>query len=220
MPLDTTELTSSELAVLESLHGASQSVSQRELARRTGFSVGLVNAVIKKLVHTGYVKTAHLNKRQFEYLLTPEGFARTALRSYNYVLDTVRRFQAVHTNLKSVIDRLRADGVKEFYLHGDGELAEVVSLFCEEIGAGTVKRGLPMAPAVSPARGPRRVAADSRRAVVLNATPHELTNGNWRVIDLISELRNGSLAEGAKTGGTATGTPHIIRPLPPAGSQR
>ena len=69
------ELTSNELTILESLQDSTEAISQRDLARRTGFSVGLVNAVLKKLVRTGYVKTSHLNRRSLEYLLTPSGFA-------------------------------------------------------------------------------------------------------------------------------------------------
>lgn len=165
------------MAVLESLNGSGESVSQRELARRTGLSVGLVNAVMKKLVYTGYVKTSHLNKRQFEYLLTPEGFAKTALRSYHYVIDTVRKYRSIQTKLKHVLARLHTDGICEFHIYGEGELAELAAMFCEEEGK-TVSRGLPT----------RRWG---RKAVILNASPEPLEADGWRVVDLVVEIKNG-----------------------------
>lgn len=170
------DLSPNELTVLESLKGASQSISQRELARRTGFSVGLINAVIKRLVQTGYVKTSHLNKRQLEYLLTAEGFTRTALRSYHYVLDTMKRYKDIQVSLKSILDRLYTDGAREFYIHGDGELAELVAAFCQEGGLATVVRGLP--------------ANGAQKAVVLNAALETLEPKDWCVINLVSELRS------------------------------
>ena len=178
MSPEVTELSTSELAVLESLHGSHDAVSQRELARRTGLSVGLVNAVIKKLVVTGYVKTAHLNKRQLEYLLTPEGFARTARRSYHYVVDTLRRFQQIQVGIKAILERLHGDGIGDFYLHGEGELADLVAFFCAEDGRVRLTRGLPE-------------RKWGRKAVVLNASPEPFTNENCRVVDLVAELKNG-----------------------------
>jgi len=175
MSPDIKELSPSELAVLESLHGSQGSVSQRELARRTGLSVGLVNAVIKRLVLTGYVKTSHLNKRQFEYLLTPEGFARTALRSYHYVVDTVRRFKSIQTKLRQILARLGNDGIGEFHIYGEGELADLAAMFCEEEGK-VVSRGMPT----------RRWG---RKSVILNASPEPLSADGWRVIDLSTELK-------------------------------
>jgi DNA-binding MarR family transcriptional regulator len=171
------ELTSSELAVLESLRDSREGVSQRELARRAGLSLGLVNAVIKRLVHTGYVKTSHLNRRSIEYLLTPEGFAQTALRSYRYIVSTVRSYQDIRERLMSLGMRLRTEGYADFFIHGDGELAELVALFFEAEGLGKVTRGLP--PAERKDGG----------AVILNAHHKPLKARELPVIELLQEFR-------------------------------
>ncbi len=171
------ELTSSELAVLESLHDATESVSQRELARRAGISVGLVNAVLKRLVHTGYVKTSRLNRRSLEYLLTPEGFAQTALRSYRYIVNTVRGFRDIQERLVALVAKLNSEGVAELWLHGDGELADLVALFLDEEGLGPISRGIP-----TPDARKRGVVA------VLNAEPKPLRAKGMRVVDLLHEF--------------------------------
>ncbi len=167
-------LSQSELEVLESLHNVSEAISQRELARRTGFSVGLVNAVIKKLVRTGYVKTAHLNSRSISYLLTPSGFSETAMRSYRYMLQTVRSYKEIRNRLSILLDDLSSSGFSEFFLHGEGELAELVESFFEEKNCGVLRRGLP--------------AEGLRTHVVLNAVSCEIELNNAKVIDLVSEL--------------------------------
>ena len=180
MFFDTSQLTTNELAVLESLNGAPKAISQREIARRTGLSVGLINAVIRKLVTTGYVKTSHLNRRSIEYLLTPSGFAQTALKSYRYVLSTVQNYRTIQTRLHELLERLSAEGISEFYLHGEGELAELVAAFFQEEGKGELRRGLP--------------TCKNRKVAVLNAVPEPIDGNKCRVVDLVYELGNGGPA--------------------------
>ncbi len=172
------QLNTNDLAVLESLQGAPKTISQRDLARQTGLSVGLINAVMKKLVHTGYVKTGRLNRRSVEYLLTPSGFAQTALKSYRYMLRTVREYRAIQIRLHGLVSKLKLDGISTFHLHGDGDLAELVSLFFEESGEHELTRDLP--------------DGYSDKAVVLNALPAVAVDSDCKVIDLISELGNGN----------------------------
>lgn len=178
MQFQSKELTDRELSILESLNSESHAISQRELARRTGLSVGFVNAIIKKLIRTGYIKTGHLNHRSLEYLLTPQGFAHTALKSYHYIANTVRSYQTIQERLKGIFSRLQNEGFSDFYLHGDGELANLVAMFFSEEKLGNLKRKLP-----------RR---KDRKIVVLNATPQNLNEKNWHVVDLVKCLGEGN----------------------------
>lgn len=174
------ELTSNELTVLESLQEATDAVSQRDLAKRTGFSVGLVNAVLKKLVRTGYVKTSHLNRRSLEYLLTPSGFAQTALRSYRYIVNTMRGYRDIQRKLHGLLSGLKEEGYEVFYLHGDGELAELVAIFFEDEGVGPLRRGLP-----------NKGEALEEKCVVLNTDPVKAKRNGWKTVDLVYEFSNG-----------------------------
>lgn len=180
MSADINELTSNELTVLESLQEATDAVSQRELARRTGFSVGLINAVIKKLVHTGYVKTSHLNRRSIDYLLTPSGFAQTARRSYHYIVNTMRGYREIQQKLHGILSHMKEEGYEVFYLNGDGDLAELVAVFLEEEGVGPLRRGMPV-----------KGEALEERCVVLNTEPVRVRGNGWKVVDLVYEFGNG-----------------------------
>lgn len=179
MSSESGELTSNELAVLESLQNATEAVSQRELARRTGLSVGLINAVLRKLIHTGYVKTSHLNRRTIDYLLTPQGFAQTALRSYHYIVNTMRAYREIQRKLHEIISSLRAEGYTEFYLCGDGELGELVAIFFEEEEIGLLRRGMP-----------KKGEALEAKTVVLNTGHIPATKDGWKVVELIGEFGN------------------------------
>ena len=166
-------LSQNELTVLESLNEVSSAISQREIARRTGLSVGLINAVIKKLVRTGYVKTSQLNRRTISYLLTPEGFSQTAMRSYKYVLETVRSYKTIKNRFCEIVDALVEDGFSEFYLNGDGDLADLAeSLFIER--GSVFQRGLP--------------SSVSKSSVIINAVSEPVMLRGVKVVNLVSEL--------------------------------
>jgi DNA-binding Lrp family transcriptional regulator len=120
-----TELYPRELAVLSQLD-AEGVLTQRDLASRTGYSVGLINMTLKKLVSTGYIKTVNLNRRQLKYLLTPEGFAAISKKSYRYVLNTIQHYQSLRQKIVTVITNLVDEGYVEFSLNGNGELRQLI----------------------------------------------------------------------------------------------
>lgn len=178
-----TDLTHSDYAVLDSLRNAPHAVSQRELARRTGLSVGLINAVIKKLVHTGYVRTSQLNRRSLEYLLTPQGFSSAASRSYHYIADTVHRYQIIQARLKDIVAALVKDGYTDFYLHGDGEIAELVNIVISAQGICKLNRGLP--------------EGKNGNTVVLNTMPASLEEKGFKAVNLMGFLTDNGNSAGA-----------------------
>ena len=68
------------------------SPSQREIAKQTGFSVGLVNTLIKKCAKKGLVKIERLNSRNIKYILTPEGIKEKTQKTIDYIK---RSYQAI-----------------------------------------------------------------------------------------------------------------------------
>lgn len=187
MSQDSSSLHTAELKVLEHLSEEPQQISQREIARSTGFSVGLINAVIQKLIRTGYVKTSRLNRRSIGYLLTPRGLGEKIHKSYHYVLKAIQSYQGIRDTVFQLIEKLSAEGVEVFYLYGESELADLLERFIKETNRGRVKRGLPL---------PKD--QKQQKVVVLNATPTNINNGpDLRVIDLIR-----SIADASRNGGT------------------
>lgn len=122
----TEPLTEKEVQVLGHI-AQHASVSQRALAKTTGISLGLVNLILKRFIKTGYLKVARLNKRQLEYVLTPEGFLETARRSYSYATRTIRSYNALQTRITDLIHQLIQQGYRDFAIHGDGELSHLIA---------------------------------------------------------------------------------------------
>jgi predicted transcriptional regulator len=106
----------------------SPALSQRALASESGVSVGLVNLIIKRLLHTGHIKVGALNKKKVQYLLTPKGFLEKTRRSYSYIASTVNVFKEYRERLTTLIESLEARGHRRFALLGRGEIADLAEM--------------------------------------------------------------------------------------------
>lgn len=103
-------------------------LSQRQVAKETGFSLGMVNLVLGRLVKTGAIKVVNLNGRTVRYLLTPAGVAEKTRRAYEYLLRTMDTFRDLRVRIDQLIADLHADGGREFVIHGEGEVADIAEL--------------------------------------------------------------------------------------------
>ncbi len=75
-PLSTFGTRSAPLAPLQHDSGA----KQRELARAVGMSLGMTNALLKRLAAKGFITMKKANSRKIQYVITPEGMQEAARR--------------------------------------------------------------------------------------------------------------------------------------------
>lgn len=84
-------------------------LSQRDLSRRMGLSLGRVNYLVNALLNAGYIKASRFknsrNKSAYMYVLTPKGMSVKLSQTYSFLqrkLDEYRR-------LKEEIELLRKE---------------------------------------------------------------------------------------------------------------
>lgn len=84
-------------------------LSQREVARELGMSLGRANYCLRALIGKGWVKVANFknsrNKSAYMYLLTPRGMERKAEVTVRFLQRKTREYQ----ELRAEIERIRAD---------------------------------------------------------------------------------------------------------------
>jgi DNA-binding MarR family transcriptional regulator len=91
------------------------SPSQREIAKQTGFSVGLVNTLIKKCAKKGLVKIERLNSRNIKYILTPEGIKEKTQKTIDYIKRSYQAIQQLQNRVTELALKHSSEG-KEIYL--------------------------------------------------------------------------------------------------------
>jgi EPS-associated MarR family transcriptional regulator len=96
---------SSILRVLRLLD-SSPRLTQRDIAREMGVSLGKANYCLRALVGKGFVKVQNFrnstNKRGYLYLLTPEGAAAKASLTRNFLVVKRAEYDALRLELEKL----------------------------------------------------------------------------------------------------------------------
>ena len=89
------------------LLASSPQLTQRELARQMGVSLGKANYCVSALIEKGWIKARNFrnsnNKFAYTYLLTPRGIEQKAAITLHFLRRKVAEYEA----LKTEIDELR-----------------------------------------------------------------------------------------------------------------
>lgn len=120
-----------ELETLQLLQQAdSGSPKQRDLARILGISLGMTNAIVKRLVEKGFLMLRKINGRNMQYAVTPEGSREIARRSYRYMRRTIGNVSRWKEAIDSVIRQEKEAGISRIELIGESDLAFMVEYSC------------------------------------------------------------------------------------------
>lgn len=92
----------SELLILEIIEN-NASVTQREISKKSGLSLGMVNLLLKKFVKKGLVKLERLDGKSFRYILTPEGFKEKSKKTIDYIKRYYNKTLIIKQNIERII---------------------------------------------------------------------------------------------------------------------
>ena len=85
---------------------ANPSMSQREVAREMGISLGKVNYCLQALMRKGWIKATNFknsqNKAAYMYLLTPRGLESKASLTLKYLKIKVLEYEALRVEIEEM----------------------------------------------------------------------------------------------------------------------
>jgi len=105
--------------------------SQRELSQRLNISLGLVNTFLKRLVNKGYFKVMTMPRNRVKYFLTPEGLARKAKLTAEYLRYSVHFYRDIKDLLLDKYAEMEKNQVKSILFFGAGETADLAYLYLQ-----------------------------------------------------------------------------------------
>jgi DNA-binding MarR family transcriptional regulator len=111
-----------------------QPVSQRELAKRLGIALGLVNSYLKNFVAKGFIRIKNYPQNRYAYLLTPTGIAEKSRLAYQHLSYFTSLYTVARQDYLDLFRRLEDAGVREVAFCGVDEVAEVAYLSLKETG--------------------------------------------------------------------------------------
>ena len=111
-----------------------EKLSQRELAKRLGIALGLVNSYLKNLVAKGFVRVNNFPKNRYAYLLTPKGFSEKSRLAYQHLSYFSSLYTVARQDYLKLFRALAAEGVRGVAFCGIDEVAEIAYLSLKEAG--------------------------------------------------------------------------------------
>lgn len=109
-------------------------LSQRELARRLGIALGLVNSYLRNLTAKGFVRIRTFPRNRYGYLLTPQGIAEKSRLAYRHLSYFTNLYKITRQDFLALFKSLETSGVGKVIFCGVDEVAEIACLSLRETG--------------------------------------------------------------------------------------
>lgn len=95
------------------LVAANSEISQRELAKALGISLGKTNYCLKALIEKGSLKVSNFknskNKLAYMYLLTPSGIEEKSTITLSFLKTKIKEYEMLSAEIKSLMLEANAD---------------------------------------------------------------------------------------------------------------
>lgn len=193
MPMSSAE---TEIDVLEAIHQSTGPLRQRDIAQAIGLSLGMTNAVLKRLAKKGWLSVRKVNSRNIQYVVSPKGMEEIAGRSYRYLRRTISNIVRYKEAIEKLVREAKERGCTEVVLVGESDLEFIVEHAC-------LSHGVRM------------------RTVRGSASPTGPIGKGSDALVILSESIEPSLSSGDKLGGggwSAVGRESAESPGEPAGT--
>ncbi|TCW60740.1 winged helix-turn-helix transcriptional regulator [Treponema sp. J25] len=128
-----TEHFDEELVILENIYDSArkeQEIRQRDLAHVAGVSLGMANAILKRMAQKGWITIRRVNSRNIHYAITPEGLHEIARRSYRYVKRTIKNVVIYRDLLDRIILSAKLQGYSGVILVGISDFEFIIEHVC------------------------------------------------------------------------------------------
>lgn len=123
-----------EIDILETIHRSAEPVRQRNISRAIGLSLGMTNAILKRLAKKGWLSIRKINTRNIQYVVSPKGVEQIAGRSYRYLRRTIGNIVRYKEAIEKIVREARERGCTKVVLIGESDLVFLVQHACATHG--------------------------------------------------------------------------------------
>lgn len=110
-----------------------QNISQRQLAERTGLSLGSINLLLKKMIKEGLIKMETIPANRIAYMLTPKGMVEKVNKTYKYIKHHYKVIEETKEKVRKVIMQLLEENKTLYILLNQDEVSHIVRTVIEEL---------------------------------------------------------------------------------------
>ena len=109
-------------------------LTQRDLSKKLGVALGLINSYIKNLASKGYITVSNIPKKRYKYYLTPSGFAEKTRLTYQHLQNFTNLYRTARRDFHTLFNSIRNGHAKRIVFCGVDEVTEIAYLSLKEAG--------------------------------------------------------------------------------------
>jgi DNA-binding MarR family transcriptional regulator len=128
-----------ELTILENIYNQPGVVRQRDLAEIAGLSLGMTNAILKRLALKGLLTIKRVNNRNIHYIVTPSGIEAITRKSYRYFKRTIKNVVYYKEAIEDLTMKIKKQGFDGLILKGASDLDFIVEHSCGKANLRYIK---------------------------------------------------------------------------------
>jgi predicted transcriptional regulator len=122
-----------ELKILELISQGREDISQRDISRIIGMSLGMTNSILKRFAEKGLITIKKVNNRNIHYALTAHGIDEIGNRSWGYFKRTIKNVVVYRDAINSIVKKAIDAGSRQIILMGKSDLAFIVEHECYKL---------------------------------------------------------------------------------------
>lgn len=107
-------------------------ITQRDLSKKLGIALGLINSYIKNLASKGYITVSAIPRKRYKYYLTPEGFIEKTRMTYHHLQNFTNLYRNARQDFQKLFYNLHKENIKKVIFCGTDEVAEIAYITLHE----------------------------------------------------------------------------------------
>ncbi len=108
------------------------SLTQRDLSKRLGIALGLINSYMKNLASKGYITVSQIPRKRYKYYLTPKGFQEKTRLTYAHLRNFTNLYRVARKDFRLLFQAVGRDNVRRIVFCGVDEVTEIAYLSLQE----------------------------------------------------------------------------------------
>lgn len=122
------------LSMIKELTVEGDCISQRDLSKAIHMSLGMTNALIRRLTQKGFILIKRVSPRNVTYVLTPDGLHELARRTHRYLKKTMRQVVDYKDSILSVVSSAKERGFSSIGLLGNSDMDFIIEYAAQRVG--------------------------------------------------------------------------------------
>lgn len=122
------------LSTINDLTQKNADISQRDLSHAIHLSLGMTNALIKRLSKRGLVMIQRVSPRKVTYALSPDGVNELAGKTYRYLKRTIRKVADYKEIIITITKDARSRGFARVGMLGHSDIEFIVEYAASSVG--------------------------------------------------------------------------------------